>query len=193
MTGRLESGGAALLVIFAGTLLSASSAKQQVVVGPNEIAAAMTNAGAPVVPDQIELLSSVPAAKENPKLKLVSVSPVNGDLVMARLRCESTRVCLPFYVLVHWRQDGAPSDVAALWRKGVLPGPHPLRKEEILVRRGKNATMIFEGKNIRMTLPVLCLQSGGKGQQIRVMSKDPKRIYVARVSGEGTVRAGGGD
>ena len=45
----------------------------------------------------------------------------------------------------------------------------------MLVRSGRTATLMFEGEYIHMTLPVLCLQNGGRGQQVRVISKDTKR------------------
>ena len=38
-----------------------------------------------------------------------------------------------------------------------------------------------------MTLPVLCLQSGGRGQRVRVISKETKKRYVAQVTGPGVV------
>ena len=38
-----------------------------------------------------------------------------------------------------------------------------------------------------MTLPVMCLQNGGRGQQVRVVNKETKKTYLARVTGPGIV------
>ena len=46
---------------------------------------------------------------------------------------------------------------------------------------------MLDGEYIHMTLPVLCLQNGGRGQQVRVISKETKKRYVARVTGPGVV------
>ena len=47
--------------------------------------------------------------------------------------------------------------------------------------------MVFEGDLIRMTLPVMCLQSGGQGQRVRVINRETKKTYLARVTGVGVV------
>ena len=43
---------------------------------------------------------------------------------------------------------------------------------------GKTAVMVFEGEFIRMTLPVMCLQSGGQGQRVRVINRETKKTYL---------------
>ena len=55
------------------------------------------------------------------------------------------------------------------------------------MRSGKAAVLVFTGEHVRMTLPVLCLQSGGRGQRVRVVSKEKKKVYLARVTGPGVV------
>src|SRR6266849_4736445 len=62
-----------------------------------------------------------------------------------------------------------------------------LRSADVWVRSGKVAVLVFEGEFIRMTLPVLCLQSGGRGQRVRVVNRETKRTYLARVTGPGVV------
>jgi flagella basal body P-ring formation protein FlgA len=38
-----------------------------------------------------------------------------------------------------------------------------------------------------MTLPVMCLQNGGLGQQVRVLNKETKKTYLAHVTALGVV------
>ena len=56
-----------------------------------------------------------------------------------------------------------------------------------MVHNGKDATLVFEGQNMRMIMPVLCLQNGVRGQRIRVISKDRKKVFLALVTGPGTL------
>jgi len=178
-----------LAFLGAGTAAVTAIAKERVAIQSADIASAMSSAGVHVTPDQIERLSDLFATRP-PKLKLVALDPMDGDRVKARLRCESTKVCLPFYVLIHW-QDAADFNAAmASWRLAKDVGPHLWRRDELLVHSGKDATMIFDGDQVRMSLPVVCLQNGSRGQRVRVMSKDRKRTFVAQVAGAGIVRAG---
>ena len=99
------------------------------------------------------------------------------------MRCERTSVCLPFLVLLQRdtnRNDDAFSGVQAR-----------ATKRDLLVRTGKKATMVLEAGSMRMTLPVVSLQNGTRGDVVRVISGDRKRIFTARVTGLALVTAGG--
>ena len=193
MIQKTKFAAAMLLVVCVGASLCTATAKGRVPIGAGQIADAITAAGVRVTPSQIELLSSVFAAKANPKLKVVGLTPLDGGLVQARMQCENASICLPFYVLVHWQENSEAKTAMSSWQNSIVTSPHRLSKVEILVHTGKSAIMVFEGNNMRMSLPVVCLQDGGRGQRVRVMNKDTKKIYVARVSGEGQVLAGWGN
>jgi Chaperone for flagella basal body P-ring formation len=135
--------------------------------------------GINITPDQMEQLSSVTAAGPNPRLKVVSVEVLDGESDKVRLQCEQPNTCLPFYVLLHWGQPGSRQD-----GRTTQPALHP---ENMLVRSGKAAILVFEGDFLRMTLPVMCLQNGGLGQQVRVLNKETKKTYWARVTALGVV------
>ena len=138
------------------------------------------------LPEQMEQLSSMTAAEPNPPLKVLSVDMLDGESDKVLLRCEHPNTCLPFYVLVHWGQSGE-TDRAGLAGQ--------TRTRSNLVRSRKTcwfaaerpSVLVLDGEYIHMTLPVLCLQNGGRGQQVRVISKETKKRYVARVTGPGVV------
>jgi hypothetical protein len=178
-----------LLIVFAGAVMASAEAKGKVPIGSDQVAEAIRAAGVHVNSSQIELLSSVVASKANPKLKVVSLAPMDGNLVQARVRCENNSVCLPFYVLIHCEEGTEAKTAMASWEHATVSATHRLTKEETLVHTGKAATLLFEGNNMRMSLPVVALQNGARGQRVRVMSKDRKKIYVALVSGEAQVHA----
>lgn len=150
------------------------------------ILGALHSSGMRIGPDQMEQLSEVTATEPNPFLKILSVDMLDGEADKVLLRCEHPNTCLPFYVLVHWGQPGDESGPRPAQSDGrpAQPGQRP---ENMLVRSGRIATLMLEGEYIHMTLPVLCLQNGGHGQRVRVISKDTKKRYVAWVIGPGVV------
>ena len=148
------------------------------------ILGALHSSGISILPDQMEQLSGMTAAEPNPPLKVLSIDMLDADSDKVLLRCEHPNTCLPFYVLVHW---GRVEDGSAA-RPGQPDGkPEQLNSGDLLVRSGKTVVLMLEGEYIHMTLPVLCLQNGGRGQQVRVISKDTKKRYLARVTGRGVV------
>jgi len=58
-----------------------------------------------------------------------------------------------------------------------------------LMRSGDHVSMVFADKALRISIPVICLQSGGRGQTIRVSSEDHKRFFKAEVIGPRMLRA----
>ncbi len=177
---------AALLAVVPGALpIGAAERPSRLAITAEQIAEALRASGVRATTQEIEPLCTVTAAKLNPRLKVVSVEPLDGISVKARLQCERTSICLPFYVVLRWQtRDGLRESMSA-WRPSA--GARHTQPEEMLVRTGNPATLVFEGRNMRMTLPVTCLQNGARGQRVRVISKDRKKIYMARVTGLGMV------
>jgi hypothetical protein len=143
------------------------------------ILSVLGTSGINITPDQMEQLSAVTATGPTPRLKVVSVDVLDGESDKVRLQCEQPNTCLPFYVLLHWGQPGDRQNGRTT---------QPVRKpENILVRAGRAAVLVFEGDFLRMTLPVMCLQNGGLGQQVRVLNKETKKTYLAHVTALGVV------
>ena len=103
---------------------------------------------------------------------------LDGEADKVRLRCEHPNSCLPFYVLCIG-DTGDASGRPIQPTRTTQPVQQP---ENMLVRSGKTAILVLEGDYIRMTLPVMCLQNGGLGQQVRVISKETKKTLLWRGS-----------
>jgi len=154
---------------------------ERTAITPVHITGALTTAGLRVTTGQVESLSPMTSSEPNPKLTATKVEALDANTTKVRLQCERTDVCLPFYVLVHW-PEGLQRDPKSITQPRILLEP-------LMVHNGKDATLIFEGQNMRMNMPVLCLQNGVRGQRIRVISKDRKKVFLARVTGPGTLTA----
>jgi len=177
---------AALLAVEPGVLpIGAAERPSRLVITVEQIAEALRASGVRATTQEIEPLCTVTAAQVNPRLKVVKVEPFDGNSVKVRLQCERTSICLPFYVVLRWQTHDGLRDSMSSWQQAA--GQRRVKPEEILVRSGNSATLVFESPNMRMTLPVTCLQNGARGQRVRVISKDRKKIYMARVTGPGLV------
>jgi hypothetical protein len=151
-------------------------------ISQERILSVLGTSGIRVTADQVEQLTTVTASDSKPRLRVVSVEVLDGEADKVRLQCEQG-ACLPFYVLLHWG-DGQSTVVGKQAGRTTQPALSP---EDMLVHSGKSAVMVFEGDFIRMTLPVMCLQNGGRGQRVRVLNKETKKTYFARVTGMGIV------
>jgi len=103
------------------------------------------------------------------------------------LRCTRSEDCIPFLV---WIRGPAPAT-------GLIPS-FPSRalqaqKGEVktapLVKIGQTAMLTWEQANIRIVLPVTCLEAGGLGEFIRVRFKNTSGTVRAEIVGAGTLRA----
>ena len=179
---------AVLLAVGPGALpIGAAERPSRLVITIDQVAEALRASGVRATTQEIEPLCTVTAARLNPRLQVVNVEPLDGNSVKARLQCERASICLPFYVVLRWQTHDGLRDSMASWQARTVTGKRRLQPKEMLVRSGKAATLVFEGQNMRMTLPVTCLQNGARGQRVRVISQDRKKIYLARVTGLGTV------
>jgi len=174
----------ALLLIAA--VVPARADDNRTPISRERILGALDSSGIRITPEQLEQLSSVTASEPNPRLKVISVEVLDGEADKALLRCEQPRTCLPFYVLVHWGNPGDDPSAPSSWQEG-RPTQPDLKPEDMLVHSGRVAVLVIEGDYIRMTLPVMCLQNGGRGQRVRVIDKDTRNTYLARVTGLGVV------
>jgi hypothetical protein len=138
-----------------------------------QVTQALQAAGVQAEPGDVKFLSVVEAKETDFRLNVVEFERLTPRTTRVRLQCETTAQCLPFYVVVH--------------SEGQLPGPERrpraarAAEEPWLVRTGMTVKLILEGKTLRMTMPVICLQNGRRGETIRVTGSDRKEIFLAEV------------
>lgn len=148
-----------------------------------QIADALASAGLVVNVSQVEFLSTVNAASEQARLQVVNTASRAGGNTVVKLRCLDNHECLPFYVMVH----------ASTTMSSVPPdsGKTPVIEDTSfprVVRGGDFATLILESADYRISVPVICLQNGARGQTIRVASRDHRRFFEGEVIGSGMLR-----
>jgi hypothetical protein len=151
-----------------------------------------------VLPFDEELCARAAQVRDGESLELMKV---RWDEVLRaiefRLRCKSSAACLPFLVRVRTR--GVERHPAFSNRRSGADGPadgaqmergltRTLRLPK-MVRPGQMVTLIWEQGDMRISRRVVCLDAGGKDQEVRTRSKEGGRVMRARVLAEGLVKA----
>ncbi|HZP64529.1 MAG TPA: flagella basal body P-ring formation protein FlgA [Terriglobales bacterium] len=178
-----------LTTLFCSVLAICATAQASGVrfaISPNRVAEALAAAGVPVTTEQVKLLSPVSARDRDPSLRVMKVTKWTDNTFKAELRCRDQQACLPFYVLLTGNEKADTHADSGLQQKVsnfVVPGT------PALLRDGDSATLVFENSALRITLPVICLQSGNRGETIRVESKDHRRFFNAQIIAPGLLKA----
>lgn len=170
--------------------VAAQTQPNRIAITPQRVANAMSDAGWKVTAGQVKLLSQVTTTQDT-WLQVVQVTHWQGDKLKVELRCHDPRACLPFYVLIN---EGAMADKAGLRSDvnadaGGKHSPVEMPTEKPLIRSGDPATLKFADKGLSISMPVICLENGQRGQRIRVASADHKRFYKAEIVGPGLLKA----
>jgi len=157
-------------------------------ISANRIAEALVAAGVPVTTEHVKLLSPVSARDRDPSLRVIKVTKWTDSTLKAELRCRDQQACLPFYVLLTGNEKAAThADTGTGLQQNV--NNFVTAGRPALLRDGDPATLVFENSALRITLPVICLQSGNRGETIRVESKDHKRFFHAQIIAPGLLKA----
>ena len=111
---------------------------------------------------------------------------------LLRLDCSSRRDCLPFHAVLSTAAAGLASQ-ADEWTSAVQalapgsrrqPGPSAV----LLAHSGERVSLVEELAGMRLQVKVVCLQSGGLGDRIRVQNPTTHRVLLATVAGKELVR-----
>ena len=110
-----------------------------------------------------------------------------------RIDCSSRRDCLPFHAVLHSPTASLRSDSAAGLAAPMASQPgrstgKPKQLQPPLTHSGDHVLLVEERSGMRLQVTVVCLQSGGLGDEIRVQNPATRRILLATVAGKNLVR-----
>lgn len=185
------------------SLLLASVAMAQGLTGSrypiseSDITKALSVLGVNVDASQVHLPAYVSAAIASPKLGIVTAQPLGAAQVRIELRCPTTEECLPFFASLDAKDANLVSaDIqlkTASATAGVQQTAVRITGESVSrpqLRVGAHAVLTIRDGHLDIHLPVLAIDSGVVGQQVRVCTLDRKKIFHTTVTGEGTVAGG---
>lgn len=192
--------GACVLPLCGEPVRAATSHPAQV--AAEDVVQGLADAGITIQPSQVSFLADIPATGEHAELELLSLEPLatTRAKTRAKMRCADPSQCIPFYVEIsgiadaHMGKRDVPSDT------GKDPAAKPLSKgnagitsrprEPVILKQGSAATLQMATSRMLITMPVICLQNGHKGERVRVTSVDRTKIFVAEVISANYLRAG---
>jgi hypothetical protein len=109
----------------------------------------------------------------------------------ARLRCVDRSSCADFVVRAIWPDfEQWPHDPGRLISSSALPENNaPSQGGRLILRTGNPATLILDDPDLRISLPVVCLEKGVLNQRIRVLDKQSRRVFLAEIVGDHLLHA----
>jgi len=145
----------------------------------------------PSEPLTIILPEFLAATEPNYQLQVTRIRPDPFKAeVEAEVRCVSRRSCGAFLVrLTVPENEASQLNLARTISAPATKEKSPDDPRPRLVQQGKPATLILEDFTTRISLPVICLASGGLNERVRVIDKRSRKIYAAEVIGDQLLRA----
>jgi hypothetical protein len=153
------------------------------------VALTLAQAGVHVDAQAIELPASLSSTAVDPQLRITGAELLADGRLRVRLACRQTSECHPF--LATLRPASTPESMADfLSLQTSLPSARSTQPNDGTERvlAGQRATLFFEDTHMRITLPVLVIDSGAPGSEVRVSTLDRKQTFRALVAGPGTLR-----
>lgn len=170
------------------------------------VAAALRASGIDVQPAAVHLPLAMTASNSSPALDVVGTERVGADRVRLRLRCARAGECVPFSAVVDLPESSVavvsvPATAAPATRMAGSGAPggssewgHTLRSNDAIkapeqsVHVGAHLTLWLEDGQMRIQLPVIAIDTGARGAEVRVSTEDRKKTFQATVLDEKTVR-----
>ncbi len=153
------------------------------------VAAALNGSGLHVDGSQVELPGSLATTSPDPQLRVIGAELLADGRLRVRLACRQTGECQPFMATL--RSSSAPeamSNLLSLGKELQHTTPVHVNSTNDRLLAGRHATLHLQGTHMLITVPVVAIDSGAPGTEVRVSSLDHKQLYRAVVADAGTVR-----
>ncbi len=179
----------ALLLVLAGTsdaLAQAGNGRSPLLL--EEITAALQKAGLTVTAPQIEIPSSLTATRQSPALQVTAAELLPDNRLRVRLACVQVSECQPFLAMVTLPEKANALETISALRSS-FPASLPIQTGQSRgLRAGQRATLLMEDEHMRIALPIVSIDSGPIGSEVRVSSLDRKKSFRGIVLDAATVR-----
>jgi hypothetical protein len=181
-------------VVAAAVAVHAVTGQETYPIGTSQAVAALSAKGIAVPGEDVSMTANVVASQPHPALEVLAAGSISGSEVSQRasgsrfwvkLGCQVAGVCLPFYALVT-----LPAVDVSPWIDGLRSMASASAKPKIsfAVQAGARATLILEDGRSRVEMPVVALERGVIGSEIRVATPDRKNSYRVTVVGPGLLK-----
>ncbi len=150
------------------------------------IAHALQTAGLDVSETQIQGPGQLFTTAASPVLDLDGAQAVDRHRLRVRLSCKTPHECLPFFVTVSLDSTTSAAVALASLRSSSHPDL-PIRTSGPLLRAGDHVLLLMEDNHMQIAIPVVSIDTGTAGAEVRVTSLDHKKMFRGKVVGSGMV------
>lgn len=152
------------------------------------VAAALGEAGLPVAEPRLHLPGVVTAHNAMPQLKVAGAEQrANGSLEV-RFTCRDAAECMPFFVMVDAADDRTA--LAGFAAQVLRDHATPTRDRASGIAVGARVMLQLTDAQMRIQMPVVAIDTGVPGAEVRVASLDRKHTWRGVVVDATTVRGG---
>ena len=176
------------MVLAAPRVGAAQQAERRFPITGASVAEALRLAGIAVDPAQVQLPAGLSSVSASPALRLSGAEMLPDGRMRLRVLCGAGRECIPFLATVRLSEEdqvlltafskGASSRTAAPTSGASGPA----------LKAGQHALLVIEDGLMHITLPVVSIDSGSLGTEVRVSSLDRKETFRGVVISAGAVR-----
>ncbi len=143
----------------------------------NSVVLTLRNAGLTVDAQQVAIPSGLTAAEEQPALAVESAELQRDRSLRIRIACVHHADCSPFYATITLSSQGAGMAALEALRPATAQAePTPARTTAV-IRPGEQTSLLLEDRQMRISLPVIAIDSGSVGTEVRVVSLDHKTTF----------------
>ena len=167
-------------VVVAASAFSAAAAPARYTISAEQISIAISDAGMPISPAQVQLLTQVRATKDAPRLRVESIQRSGNNTAIVRMGCGDSTQCLPFFVKAELNRNAA-SEAAPSLKLQALPNLPRSSSRPPVMRSGAQAVLLLDSERVHIRIPVVCIENGTLGAKIRVRASGNRQLYVAEV------------
>jgi hypothetical protein len=146
---------------------------------------------------QVSMVANVVASQPHPTLGVLAVGHLglsdasangSGARFWVKLGCQEAGVCLPFYAMVALPTGDTAALIEGLRNAGKMKGVGIKHDKGFTIPAGARATLVLEGSHSRVEIPVVALEPGMAGSEIRIATPDRRNSYRAIVVGPGVLK-----
>ena len=179
----------ALLFVLAGALpVMAQAGNGRFPLLREEITAALQKAGLTVAAPQIEIPPLLTASQQRPALQVTAAEMLPDRRLRVRLSCVQVSECQPFLATVTLPEKANALENISALRSSFSPRLPIQTVRSPGLRAGQRATLLMEDEHMRIALPIVSIDSGPVGSEVRVSSLDRKQSFRGTVLDAQTVR-----
>ena len=180
-----------VIALATGTVCAQTSAKRFAITD-GSVLAAMQRKQVSLHGVQLRITSPMTSSVAEPELEVRTLIMADKHTAQLLVGCRNAAECLPFYASATWPAGVEVTEIrpGAAHRDDVSrePANHTSSGDASSLHAGSPATLLLDGARVHVMLRVVCMESGGPGERVRVTTLDRRQEYIADVIAPGLLK-----